>query len=144
MRSAMVPILSWCSAANSIRSGRRAMLPSSRMISHSTAAGFRPARRGVLFGVRHAHQAAAVLGEEVDLVGRDELGAEHQVALVLAILVVDQDDDAAGADLRDDLGNRADGSGFAAHQPILLLRLALGAAGLLTDARRLAGARAPV
>src|SRR3990170_5280452 len=45
MRSAMVPILSLCSAANCSRSGRRAIVPSSRMISHSTAAGVRPARR---------------------------------------------------------------------------------------------------
>src|SRR5580765_5703240 len=43
----MVPIFSLCSAANSSRSGRRAMLPSSRMISHSTAAGDRPARRAM-------------------------------------------------------------------------------------------------
>src|SRR6266852_1933826 len=43
IRSAMVPILSLCSAAKSMRSGSRAMLPSSRMISHSTAAGWSPA-----------------------------------------------------------------------------------------------------
>src|SRR5947208_1171937 len=41
----MVPILSLCSAAKSMRSGSRAMPPSSRMISHSTAAGESPARR---------------------------------------------------------------------------------------------------
>src|SRR5437879_1906022 len=45
IRSAMVPILSLCSAAKSMRSGSRAMPPSSRMISHSTAAGESPARR---------------------------------------------------------------------------------------------------
>src|SRR5688572_1367150 len=45
IRSAMVPILSLCSAANCSKSGRRAIVPSSRMISHSTAAGVRPARR---------------------------------------------------------------------------------------------------
>ena len=45
IRSAMVPILSLCSAANWRRSGRRAIVPSSRMISHSTAAGVSPARR---------------------------------------------------------------------------------------------------
>ena len=32
-------------------------------------------------------------------VGRDELGRDREVALVLAILVVDDDDEAAGADL---------------------------------------------
>src|SRR4051812_28230432 len=47
MRSAMVPIFNACSAAKCIRSGRRAMLPSSRMISHSTAAGVSPARRAM-------------------------------------------------------------------------------------------------
>ena len=41
----MVPVLSACSAANCRRSGIRAMAPSSRMISQSTAAGVRPARR---------------------------------------------------------------------------------------------------
>ena len=193
IRSAMVPIFSLCSAANWSRSGRRAMVPSSRMISHSTAAGVSPARRArsqqasvwpartstppglrdqrehvsrlhdvfglrifreaaiftvsarscgrdaggdalggfdrdgevgavaravllhhrpqaearrVLLGDRHADQPAAVLGEEVDLLGGDELGGEHQVAFVLAVLVVDQDDDLAGADRRDDRRRR--------------------------------------
>ncbi len=41
----MVPILSLCPAANSTRSGRRAIVPSSRMISHRTAAGASPASR---------------------------------------------------------------------------------------------------
>src|SRR5438477_7792584 len=45
IRSAMVPILSWCSAPKCSRSGSRAIAPSSRMISHSTAAGVRPASR---------------------------------------------------------------------------------------------------
>ena len=57
----------------------------------------------MLLGDRHADQAAAVLGEEVDLLGSDELGGEDEVALVLAVLVVDQDDDLAGADRGDDL-----------------------------------------
>jgi hypothetical protein len=151
------------------------MLPSSRMISQSTAAGLRPGlhdvvgprvgggrdldgeravvRRdaggdafggldgdgevgavaravvlhhrpqaepaGMRFGDRHADQAAAVLGEEVDLVGGDEFRREHEIALVLAILVVDQDHDPAGADLGDDLGNRADGGFFALHRTII-------------------------
>src|SRR5690349_21112383 len=190
IRSAMVPIFSLCSAANSSRSGMRAMVPSSRMISHSTAAGVRPARRARSqhasvwpartstppgcamsgntcpawtmscavafspeatlmvsarscagmpvampsaasigpvklgpgrgrFGDRHADRAAPVARQEVDLLGRDELRGEHQVALVLAVLVVDQDDDLAGLDRGDDLGDRADGGGFAAHGPIL-------------------------
>ena len=43
IRSAMVPSFRPCARANSTRSGSRAMVPSSFMISHSTAAGFRPA-----------------------------------------------------------------------------------------------------
>ena len=200
IRSAMVPILRPCSAANSMRSGRRAIEPSSRMISHSTAAGVRPARRasrsrprcgrahqhaaglrdqrehvprlddvlglrilrgghlhgerpvvrrdaggdalggldrdgevgavaravllhhrpqpealGMRLGDRHADQAAPVLREEVDLVRAYIVRGEHEVALVLAVLVVDQDDDLAGADRADDLDDRADGDGLPAH-----------------------------
>ena len=43
IRAAIVPILSLCSAAKSSRSGRRAMVPSSFMISQITAAGEQPA-----------------------------------------------------------------------------------------------------
>ena len=39
IKSAMVPIFKPCSAANVIKSGRRAMVPSSFMISQITAAG---------------------------------------------------------------------------------------------------------
>jgi hypothetical protein len=53
-------------------------------------------------GQRQADQAAAVFGHEVDGFGSDELGGEHQVALVLAVFLVDQDDHAAGAQLGDD------------------------------------------
>ena len=41
----MVPIFSWCSRANSIRSGRRAIVPSSFITSQITAAGSSPAMR---------------------------------------------------------------------------------------------------
>ena len=43
MRSAIVPILMPCSAQNSCRSGSRAMVPSSFMISQITAEGVQPA-----------------------------------------------------------------------------------------------------
>ena len=43
IKSAMLPILSWCSLANSSKSGKRAMLPSSFMISQMTAVGEQPA-----------------------------------------------------------------------------------------------------
>ncbi len=45
MSSAIVPIFSWWRRANSCSSGRRAIVPSSFMISHSTPAGLSPARR---------------------------------------------------------------------------------------------------
>ena len=48
---------------------------------------------------READQAARVGRHEVDVLGRDELGGEHEIALVLAILVVDEDHHLAGADL---------------------------------------------
>src|SRR5207237_10130313 len=100
---------------------------------------------GVLLRERHAYQAAAVLGDEIDLVRRDEFGGEDEVALVLAVLVIDQDHDPPGADLGDDLGDRAYRCGFAAHKPILLLfAFALGAARALTVERRLDIARALV
>jgi hypothetical protein len=56
IRSAMVPIFRPCSAANSCRSGRRAMVPSSFMISQITAAGcsrpWRPGRNRLRYGRR--------------------------------------------------------------------------------------------
>ena len=45
MRSAMVPIFSACRRANSSSCGRRAMVPSSFMTSHSTPTGLSPASR---------------------------------------------------------------------------------------------------
>ncbi len=43
-------------------------------------------------------EPAAVRGHEVDGLGRDLLGGDRQIALVLAILVVDDDDHLPGAD----------------------------------------------
>ena len=50
-------------------------------------------------GVRHRQMRPRPAGHEVDGCGCDELGRDREVALVLAILVVDDDDEAAGADL---------------------------------------------
>ena len=75
-----------------------------------------------LFGQRQADQAAPVRDHEVDGFGRDELGGHDQVALVLAVFLIDQDDDAAGAQLGDDLGDRGDAVGF---------RLGIGQGGQL-------------
>ena len=57
-----------------------------------------------LAGQRQADQAARVAGHEVDRVGRRELRRDDQVALVLAVLVIDQDEHAAVARLLDQLG----------------------------------------
>jgi hypothetical protein len=59
-----------------------------------------------------ADEAAGVGRHEVDRLGRHLLGGEHEVALVLAILVVDEDDHAAGADVGEgalDAGDRVVG-----------------------------------
>ena len=61
---------------------------------------------GALLGERQADQAAAVLGHEVDGVGRRHLRGDDEVALVLAVLGVDQDDHAAVAQVLDDLVDR--------------------------------------
>jgi hypothetical protein len=54
-----------------------------------------------LFRERHADQAAAVLGHEVDRVGRDFFGGHGEVAFVFAVLVVHEDDHAALANFFD-------------------------------------------
>ena len=195
INAAMVPIFSRCSRAKISRSGSRAIVPSSFMISQITAAGVRPAMRarsqpasvwparistppscacsgktwpgctrsrGFAFAAtaawmvrarsaaempvvtpsaasidtvnavpcrvplrlrhrrqlqplamlarqRQADQAAAESGHEVDRLRRHVLGREHEIAFVLAIFFVDQDDHAArgevGNELRDG-GNR--------------------------------------
>ena len=56
-----------------------------------------------LLGQREADQAAAVLGHEVDRVGRRHLRGDDEVALILAVLVVDEDEHPAVARLVDDL-----------------------------------------
>ena len=64
---------------------------------------------GPLGGDRRADVARGVVEEERDRLGRGELGRHDEVALVLAVLVVDDDDDLAPADGGDgvfDLGER--------------------------------------
>ena len=65
--------------------------------------GCRPSWSTRCLGQRQADQAAAVLGHEVDRVGRRHLRGDDEVALILAVLVVDQDEHAAVARLVDDL-----------------------------------------
>ena len=57
---------------------------------------------GALLGQREADQAAAVAGHEVDRVGRRHLRRDDEVALILAVFVVDEDEHAAVARLVDD------------------------------------------
>ena len=59
-----------------------------------------------LLGQRQADQAAGVARHEVDRLRRHEVGGEHEVALVLAVFLVDEHDHAAGLELGDDLGDR--------------------------------------
>ena len=54
-----------------------------------------------LGGQRQADPAAGLAGHEVDRIRRHELGGDHQITLVLAVLVVDDDDHLAGGDVLD-------------------------------------------
>ena len=56
-------------------------------------------RVAALAGQRHAHDARGVAHHEGDVGRRDVLGGHHEVALVLAVLVVDDDDHPAVGDL---------------------------------------------
>ncbi len=72
-----------------------------------------------LFGHGQADQSASVLGHEVDGFGRDLFGGERQVAFVLAILVVDNNDHAAGADFLNRIRNVGEW-GLGAHDVAIL------------------------
>ena len=61
---------------------------------------------GPLGRERQTDQPAAVLGHEVDGVGRRHLGRDDEVALVLALLGIDQDEHAAVARILDHLLDR--------------------------------------
>ena len=56
-----------------------------------------------------ADEAAAVRGHERDRLGRDELCRDREVALVLAVGVIDDDDEPTGANLLDRLVDRREG-----------------------------------
>ena len=74
----------------------------------------RPSCSTRLPGQREADQAAAVLGHEVDRVGSRHLGGDDEIALILPILVVDQDEHPAVARLVDQFLGR--GEEAALHQ----------------------------
>ena len=59
-------------------------------------------------GHREADEAAPVAGHEVDDLGRDLLGGDGEVALVLAVLVVDDDQHLAGLEVLEGVGNGAE------------------------------------
>ena len=67
----------------------------------------------LLLGHRQADQAAPFGGHEVDRLGRDLLRGHAEVALVLAVLVVHDDDHAAGLVLGDRLLDGRDGAALA-------------------------------
>ncbi len=58
-----------------------------------------------------ADEPAAVGGHERDRLGRDELRRDREVALVLPVGVVDDDDEAARADVLDRLLDRRERGG---------------------------------
>ena len=58
-----------------------------------------------IVGQGQANQAARVADHEVDGFRRDMLGRHDQVAFVLAIFLINQDDHAASLQLRDDFFN---------------------------------------
>ncbi len=77
-----------------------------------------------------ADQPGGVAHEEGDLLGRGGLGGHDQVALVLAVLVVDHHDDLAPADGRDGVGDGGELGGVLSHLGLLLEReQALGVLG---------------
>ncbi|MCY1547633.1 hypothetical protein D9M68_837020 [compost metagenome] len=58
---------------------------------------------------READQAATVARHEVDGFRRHVVGGEHQVALVFTVFLVDEDHDATGAHVGDDVFHQGDG-----------------------------------
>ena len=61
---------------------------------------------------RQAHEPAAFAHHEVHVFGPHLLGGHDQIAFVLAILVVDDDDHAPGADFFEDFRNRRKAHGL--------------------------------
>src|SRR6266536_1984506 len=76
-----------------------------------------------LLGEGQADQAAAVLGHEVDGVGRDFFGGHCEVALVFAVLVVNQYDHAALANLFDGFFDGGESGARVSHSGISLVRI---------------------
>ena len=73
---------------------------------------------GVRRGDRHADEPAAVGRQEVDLLGRHEIRGEDEIALVLAVLLVDQHGHPPGLEVGDEIGNGGKAHGAAVHDGI--------------------------
>src|SRR3546814_18229808 len=71
-----------------------------------------PELGAALAGERQAHQPACMGDHEVDVGRLDQLGGHDQVALVLAVLVVDDHDHTPGAQFFEQFGDRGE-----AHAP---------------------------
>ena len=69
-----------------------------------------------IFRERHADEAAAELGHEVDGFGRDFFGGHGEVAFVFAVLVIDEDDHAAVADFFDGLFDSGEVVSMVSHR----------------------------
>ena len=80
-----------------------------------------------LLGEREADQPAPVRRHEVDGLGGGELRRHHQVALVLAVLGVEDHHHAPGADLLDRVGDGGEAGGAARHSASSLGRPVRGA-----------------
>ena len=105
-------------------SGRNALARLDRdgeggLVAAAVGAGHRlePERVDAFLAKREADQAAAVARHEVDRVGRRHLRRDDEIALILAVVVVDQDEHAAVARLVDDrFGADQHAGGVAADQ----------------------------
>ena len=82
-----------------------------------------PQSAATLFRQRQTDQAPRMAGHEVDGLGRDEVGRDQQVAFVLAVLVIDQDDHLARTEVRQDLGGACHGRQHLVLGHVYLLRV---------------------
>ena len=73
---------------------------------------------GALAGDRRADEARGVVEEERDLLGGDVLGRHDQVALVLAVLVVDHDEDLAAGERLERLVDVGEPPGRPSRRPL--------------------------
>ena len=84
--------------------GKSGFVPRAVCLAHQrNAEFFHPA-----LGQRQTNKPARVLGHEVDGIRRGELRRDHKVALVLAVLVIDQDKNPSSARFLDDLSGGGD------------------------------------